>query len=101
MNTLGITALVIVIILLTWIWFGLGAGTGPDHAEHSATDDLTRIKGIGRVLEKKLHKLGITSYAQIAKFDADDRARVNDVLNFRGRIEREKWVQQATVLTRG
>lgn len=60
-----------------------------------AVDDLKRIKGIGPVLERKLHKLGVKSFAQIAAFTDDDIGKVDQVLNFKGRIEREDWVGQA------
>jgi len=60
-----------------------------------AEDDLTEIKGIGGVLAGKLNKLGITSFRQIAEFTKADIERINAELNFKGRIEREKWVQQA------
>lgn len=65
-----------------------------------AADDLTRIKGIGPVLKKKLNKIGITSFRQIADFTPTDVERVNAVLDFRGRIEREAWVEQAQAMTR-
>ncbi len=58
-------------------------------------DDLTRIKGIGAVLKGKLNGLGITTFQQIAGFTAEDIERINAVLDFPGRIEREKWVEQA------
>ena len=61
-------------------------------------DDLTRIKGIGPVLKDKLNKLGITTFQQIADFDDDDIERINEVLSFPGRIERERWVDQAKAL---
>ena len=64
-------------------------------------DNLKRIKGVGPVLEKKLHRLGITKFSQIAAFSADDIARVDDVLDFKGRIERENWIGQASKLARG
>ena len=60
-----------------------------------SADDLTKIKGIGPVLKDKLHALGITSFRQIADFTDADIERVNEVLNFPGRIERERWVEQA------
>lgn len=59
------------------------------------SDKLTRIKGIGPVIEKKLHNLGITTFAQIAAFTEEDVSRVNGVLDFPGRIEREDWISQA------
>ena len=61
----------------------------------ASADDLTQIKGIGPVLKDKLHALGITSFRQIADFTEADIERVNEVLNFPGRIERERWVEQA------
>ncbi|MEP3046825.1 MAG: 50S ribosomal protein L21 [Roseibium sp.] len=67
--------------------------TAPD-----AKDDLKKISGVGPVLEKKLNALGITSYEQIVGFSAEDIARVDEVLNFKGRIERDNWVEQAKEL---
>lgn len=67
--------------------------TAPD-----AKDDLKKISGVGPVLEKKLNALGITTYEQIVNFSAEDIARVDEVLNFKGRIERDNWVEQAKEL---
>lgn len=64
-------------------------------APEGKADDLKKISGVGPVLEKKLNALGITSYAQVAAFSADDIARVDDALNFKGRIERDNWLEQA------
>ncbi|MBO0345551.1 50S ribosomal protein L21 [Roseibium limicola] len=61
-------------------------------------DDLKKISGVGPVLEKKLNELGITKYDQIINFSAEDIARVDDVLNFKGRIERDNWIEQAKEL---
>ncbi len=61
-------------------------------------DDLTKISGVGPVLVEKLNKLGITKYEQIAAFTDDDIAKVDDRLDFKGRIEREDWVAQAVAL---
>ena len=61
-------------------------------------DDLTRIKGVGPVIARKLNALGITRYAHIAAFSAADVARVDTVLDFKGRIEREGWIRQAREL---
>ena len=73
-----------------------GAGVGETPAD--GRDDLTQIKGIGKVIESKLHALGITSFAQIAQFTAQDVERVDQVLDFKGRIERERWIEQAREL---
>lgn len=65
-------------------------------------DDLTQIKGIGPALRKQLYNMNITTFRQIADFDRDDIDRIGEELNFPGRIEREKWVEQAQALaTRG
>lgn len=64
-------------------------------------DDLKKISGVGPVLEKKLNALGITKYAQVAAFTADDIAKVDDALSFKGRIERDDWVSQAAELAKG
>ncbi len=64
-------------------------------------DDLKLISGVGPVLEGKLHALGITTYAQVAKFKKADIAKVDEVLNFKGRIERDEWVKQAKALAKG
>ncbi|MEQ9688594.1 MAG: 50S ribosomal protein L21 [Bauldia litoralis] len=62
------------------------------------TDDLKRLSGVGPVLEKKLHALGVTTFAQVAAWTADDIARIDGELNFKGRIEREDWIGQANAL---
>ncbi len=61
-------------------------------------DDLKKISGVGPVIEKKLHALGITQYEQVAAFTADDIANVDDALAFKGRIERDDWLAQAKTL---
>jgi len=60
--------------------------------------DLKKLSGVGPAIEKKLNALGITRFEQIAAFPADDIARVDEVLNFKGRIEREDWVGQAKTI---
>ena len=70
-------------------------------APEGAADDLKKISGVGPVLEKKLNALGITTFAQIAAFSAEDVARVDDSLSFHGRIEREDWIGQAKALAAG
>ncbi len=63
-----------------------------------APDDLAQIQGVGEVLVEKLHKLGITKFEQIANFSDEDIAKVDEVLDFKGRIEREDWIGQARAL---
>jgi predicted flap endonuclease-1-like 5' DNA nuclease len=64
-------------------------------------DDLKRIRGVGVLIEKKLYSMGTTTYAQVANWSAADIDRVSQVLDFRGRIERENWVEQARILSAG
>jgi NADH-quinone oxidoreductase subunit E len=58
-------------------------------------DDLKRISGIGPGIEKTLHELGIFHFRQIAAFTPENVAWVNRHLRFKGRIEREDWIDQA------
>ncbi len=69
---------------------------GPDETP----DDLKKISGIGPVLEKKLHDRGITRYAQIAALTKSDIADIDASLSVKGRIERDKWVEQAKALAK-
>ncbi|ESW93332.1 protein in NADH-ubiquinone oxidoreductase complex [Mesorhizobium sp. LSJC269B00] len=64
-------------------------------------DNLRRLIGIGPVNDKLLKGLGVTTYAQIAGWTAADVKRIEDTLNFDGRIARENWVEQAKLLATG
>lgn len=64
-------------------------------------DDLKRIRGIGVLIEKRLMAMGVTNYRQIANWTTQDIQRYSDKLDFKGRIEREKWVEQARILASG
>jgi predicted flap endonuclease-1-like 5' DNA nuclease len=61
-------------------------------------DDLKRIRGIGPQNEGRLHGLGIWHFSQIAAWSADNAKWVGSYLAFRGRIDREKWIEQASEL---
>lgn len=63
-------------------------------------DNLTNINGIGPVIEKKLHALGITTFKQIAEFTSKQVTEIDEQLNFKGRIEREAWISQAKDLAK-
>lgn len=64
-------------------------------------DDVKLIGGVGPALEKKLHAAGITSLTQIAKWTKADIAKFDEELDFKGRIERDEWVDQANELIAG
>ena len=61
-------------------------------------DHLQRILGIGPRIEDLLNELGVFHYDQIAGWDDDNLAWVNQYLRFKGRIERENWIEQAAAL---
>ncbi len=61
----------------------------------AGADDLKQLSGVGPALEKKLHAAGVTTFAQIAAWNADDIAAMDEKLSFKGRIDREGWVAQA------
>lgn len=64
-------------------------------------DDLKRIRGIGVLIEKRLNALGVTRYQEIANWTNADIDRISQQLDFKGRIERENWVEQARILSSG
>lgn len=67
-----------------------------------APDDLELIKGVGPALNALLIGLGVRRFDQMAAWTARDIAEVDQHLGaFRGRIERDHWVDQAGYLARG
>ena len=81
------------------------AATRPARADPGARsagpDDLKRIRGIGVLIEKKLNSLGIVHYEQVANWTGADIERISQILDFKGRIERENWIEQARILATG
>ncbi|MEM8843307.1 MAG: NAD(P)H-dependent oxidoreductase subunit E, partial [Pseudomonadota bacterium] len=64
-------------------------------------DDLKRIKGVGPKLEGILHELGVFHFDQIAAWTPAEIAWVDERLKFKGRIERDGWIEQAKSLAGG
>jgi len=64
-------------------------------AAADGADDLTRISGVGPVIVGKLHAQGVTTFAQIAAWTPEEVAAMDEVLNFKGRIDRDDWLTQA------
>jgi predicted flap endonuclease-1-like 5' DNA nuclease len=64
-------------------------------------DDLKRIRGVGVLIEKRLNALGVTRYSDVANWTSGDIDRISQTLDFKGRIERENWVEQARILSSG
>ena len=68
--------------------------TGPN-----TFDDLKLIVGVGPVLERMLHRLGVATYRQIAHWSERDIDEIDAKLpEFPGRIRRDAWVTQAREL---
>lgn len=67
----------------------------------AGADDLKKLSGVGPVLEEKLNAAGITTFAQIAAWGPADIEEFDEKLSFKGRIEREGWVEQAKKLAAG
>ncbi len=65
----------------------------------AAADDLKQLSGVGPALEKKLHDAGVTTFAQIAAWTDADVTAMDEKLSFKGRIEREGWIDQAKKLS--
>lgn len=119
-NLLAAGIFVSLLLLSLWLWLSRSSRGGPTGktATRGRTtsaakslhtlfqppgrnrDDLKQIKGVGKVIEPELNALGITSFAQIARFTAQDIERVDRVLDFKGRIQREHWVDQARELAK-
>ena len=70
-------------------------------APAGAPDDLKKIDGVGPALERKLNALGVTRYDQIAGLSDEEIGKVDDALNYKGRITRDDWVGQAKALAAG
>jgi predicted flap endonuclease-1-like 5' DNA nuclease len=75
--------------------YGLAAPLG------GQPDDLKRIRGIGPKNEGRLHGLGIWHFTQIRAWSEENVKWVGSYLAFAGRIDREKWVDQARELAAG
>ncbi|WP_296640806.1 NADH:quinone oxidoreductase [Roseinatronobacter sp.] len=61
-------------------------------------DDLKRISGVGPVLEGKLNGLGFYHFWQISRWTRAEVDWVDGYLSFKGRIDRDNWISQATKL---
>ena len=70
-------------------------------APNGEADDLKKISGVGPVLEQKLNEMGIYHYEQIANLSVTEISAIDDALSFKGRIERDDWLGQASTLMKG
>ena len=62
-------------------------------------DDLQALEGIGPVMEKLCHELGIFHFDQIAAWGAGEVAWMDaNLKGFKGRVTRDRWVRQAGLI---
>ncbi len=75
------------------------AGTKPSNllkeARGGKADDLKKISGVGPKLESTLHEIGVFHFDQIADWGKGEIDYMDDRLSFKGRIERDNWIEQA------
>ena len=65
-------------------------------------DDLCALKGVGPKFADALHAIGFTRYEQIAHLTPTEIERIDGQLGaFRGRLIRDRIVEQAAYLARG
>ena len=64
-------------------------------ARDGKPDDLKKISGVGPKLEGLLHENGVFHFDQIAAWTPEEIAYMDDQLAFKGRIERDNWLEQA------
>ncbi|MGH1445612.1 MAG: NADH-quinone oxidoreductase subunit E [Cognatishimia sp.] len=70
-------------------------------ARGGGADDLKQLKGVGPKLEQTLNELGFFHFDQVAAWGAEEVAWVDSRLTFKGRIERDGWIEQAKKLAAG
>ena len=64
-------------------------------------DNLKSIKGIGPAFEKRLNRLGIYHFRQIAAWTPAERDWMSQTLGAAARIEKDDWIGQAVELSEG
>lgn len=69
--------------------------------DQSQEDQLTYIKTISPASAAALKLHGITRFADIANWRAEDIERISSILNIGDQIQRENWIEQAAILTQG
>jgi predicted flap endonuclease-1-like 5' DNA nuclease len=69
------------------------------HPRDERPDNLKQIRGIGSKIEASLYAMGIFHIDQIASWSKANVEWVDAQLSFKGRIRRERWVEQALELS--
>ncbi len=74
----------------------MGETTDSDENPFDSIDELTDIRGIGNVIARKLHQLGIYRYRELAGLTGGDRERAQMLIpDFERRLKRDAWQDQA------
>jgi predicted flap endonuclease-1-like 5' DNA nuclease len=77
-----------------------GIALPPHSTDHP--DELTKLKGVGPKLAALLNDQGITRYEQLASLDDQELAALEERLGaFKGRLTRDRVVEQARLLASG
>jgi len=65
-------------------------------------DDLTKIKGIGKVYAKELNALGYTTYQQLSELTDEDMDKIAEAIDgvTAETIQNDNWVEQAKELAK-
>lgn len=83
-------------------FMGLDAHPSGTELAPKAGDTLTTLKGLGPKAASRLDELGVTTFAQIAAWDEGDVEAIDARMGaFKGRIHRDRWVEQARLLAKG
>lgn len=64
-------------------------------ATEAGIDDLTQLVGIGPKLAASLSDLGVTRFSQIAAWSSEELKSIDEMLNLKGRADRDAWIAQA------
>jgi predicted flap endonuclease-1-like 5' DNA nuclease len=80
----------------------LGVSEESAHPAETTNDDLQMLKGVGPKLAQKLQENGIFRFDQLAALSANEVTLLDAKLGaFKGRLERDRVVEQASYLARG
>jgi predicted flap endonuclease-1-like 5' DNA nuclease len=80
---------------------GFGRPEGLPTAREGRPDNLKLIKGVSPGLEASLNGLGVFHFDQIANWDQKAVVWMDNHLSLRGRIVKERWLEQARELGSG
>ena len=80
----------------------LGAPVHQALAGNETRDEFSRMKGVGPKFAEALHRLGFNRFDQLARLTPAELERVDQQLGpFKGRLQRDRVIEQADYLARG